>query len=207
MLALAGLCNQMKQTRTHEQTGMKVQWWSEPEASEVERMWARGKYEHRVWNRSFQHFNHLRVKLTLGFPGGSDGKTSACNAGELGPIPGSGRSPGEWNGSPLQYSCLGSHMDRGTWRAIVHGVTELDRTKQLTLTLFKVKFQKESDPVEMIVNSSSRKPPLASHWSKIKNPKYWVWPKRPYSDQPPLSLWPHLLLLCSICPPWWTSGP
>lgn len=59
----------------------------------------------------------------------------------------------------------------------------------------------------MIVNSSSRKPPLASHWSKIKNPKYGVWPKRCYSDQPPLSLCPHLVLFCSICPPWWTSGP
>ena len=58
----------------------------------------------------------------LGFSGGSDGKESACNAGDLGSIPGSGRSPGEGNGNPLQYSCLKNPMDRGAWRTIVHGV-------------------------------------------------------------------------------------
>ena len=47
-----------------------------------------------------------------GFPGGSDGKVSACNAGDPGSIPGSGRSPGEGNGNPLQYSCLENSMDR-----------------------------------------------------------------------------------------------
>ena len=47
----------------------------------------------------------------MGFPGGSDGKESACNAGDPGSIPGSGRSPGEGNGNPLQYSCLGNPMD------------------------------------------------------------------------------------------------
>ena len=47
------------------------------------------------------------------FPGGSDGKESACNAGDLGSVPGSGRSPGEGNGNPLQYSCLEDSMDRG----------------------------------------------------------------------------------------------
>ena len=47
--------------------------------------------------------------------GGSDGKASACNAGDLGSIPGSGRSPGEGNGNPLQYSCLENFMDRGAW--------------------------------------------------------------------------------------------
>ena len=50
-----------------------------------------------------------------GFPGGSDGKASACNAGDLGSIPGSGRSPGEGNGNPLQRSCLENPMDRGAW--------------------------------------------------------------------------------------------
>ena len=57
-----------------------------------------------------------------GFPGGSDGKESALNAGDLGSIPGSGRSPGEGNGKSLQYSCLENPMDRGAWRATVHGV-------------------------------------------------------------------------------------
>ena len=48
-----------------------------------------------------------------GFPGGSDGKASACNAGDPGSIPESGRSPGEGNGNPLQHSCLENPMDRG----------------------------------------------------------------------------------------------
>ena len=52
---------------------------------------------------------------TLDFPGGSDGKASAYNAGDPGSIPGLGRSPGEGNGNPLQYSCLESLMDRGAW--------------------------------------------------------------------------------------------
>ena len=53
-----------------------------------------------------------------GFPGGSDGKNSACNAGDSGSIPGLGRSPGEGNGDPLQYPCLENSMDRGAWRAL-----------------------------------------------------------------------------------------
>ena len=58
------------------------------------------------------------------FPGGSDGKASAYNAGDPGSIPGLGRSPGEGNGTPLQYSCLENPMDTGAWLATVHGVTE-----------------------------------------------------------------------------------
>ena len=57
----------------------------------------------------------------LGFPHGSSGKESACNAGDLGSVPGSRRSPGEGNGNPLQYSCLENSMDRGAWQAIVQG--------------------------------------------------------------------------------------
>ena len=53
-----------------------------------------------------------------------EGKKSACNAGDLGSIPESGRFPGEENGYPLQYACLENSMDRGTWQAIVHGVTK-----------------------------------------------------------------------------------
>ena len=55
-------------------------------------------------------------------PGGSDGKESVCNAGDPGSIPGLGRSPGEGNGFPLQYSYLENSMDRGAWWATVHGV-------------------------------------------------------------------------------------
>ena len=58
----------------------------------------------------------------LGLPCGSDGKESACNAGDPGSIAGLGRSPGEGKGSPLQCSCLENPMDRGAWRATVHRV-------------------------------------------------------------------------------------
>ena len=57
-----------------------------------------------------------------GFPGGSEGKESACKAGDLGSIPGLGIFPGEENGNPLQYSCLENPMDRGVWRATVCGI-------------------------------------------------------------------------------------
>ena len=60
----------------------------------------------------------------LGFPGDSDGEESASSAGDPGLIPGLGRSPGERNGNPFQYSCLGHPMDRGAWWATVHGVTK-----------------------------------------------------------------------------------
>ena len=59
-----------------------------------------------------------------GFPGGSDGKEYAYNAGDLGSIPGSGRSPGEGNGNPIQYSCLENPMDGGDWQATVLGVAK-----------------------------------------------------------------------------------
>ena len=75
------------------------------------------------------------LDITLGFPGGSEVKASACNVGDLGSIPGSGRSPGEENGNPLQYSCLENPMDGGAWWATVHGVTELDTTELLHFTL------------------------------------------------------------------------
>ena len=63
-----------------------------------------------------------------GIPGGSDGKESACNAGDLGSNPRSGRSPGEGNGYPLQYFGLDNSMDRGAWWVTVHGVAK-SRTK------------------------------------------------------------------------------
>ena len=56
----------------------------------------------------------------MGFPSGSEGKEPACNAGDLGSIPGLGRSAGEGNGNPLQHSCLENSMDRGVWQATVH---------------------------------------------------------------------------------------
>ena len=69
--------------------------------------------------------NYFRPpQCPTGLPLRLSGTHSACNAGDLGSIPGSGRSPGEGNGSPLQYSCLGNPMDRGAWRGAVHGVTK-----------------------------------------------------------------------------------
>ena len=62
--------------------------------------------------------------FTLGFPGSSEVKASASNAGDLGSIPGLGRSPGEGNGNPLQYYCLESPMDGGAWQATVHRVAK-----------------------------------------------------------------------------------
>ena len=70
-----------------------------------------------------------------GFPGGSDGKVSACNAGDPGLTPGSGRSPGEGNGTPLQYSRLENPMDGGAGQAIVRGVPK-SRTRMSDFTFF-----------------------------------------------------------------------
>ena len=66
----------------------------------------------------------MTVLYSLGFPGGSDGRESTCNAGDLGSIPELGRFPGEGNSNQLQYSCLENPMDRGAWWATVHGVTK-----------------------------------------------------------------------------------
>ena len=76
--------------------------------------------------------DRLPTPVLLSFPGGADGKESTCNVGDLGLIPGLGRSPEGGHGKPLQYSCLENSMDRGAWWATVQGVTELDMTEQLS---------------------------------------------------------------------------
>ena len=71
--------------------------------------------------------------LPGGFPGGTAVKNPPANVRDTGLIPGLGRSPGVGNGNPLQYSCLGNSMDRGTWQTTVHGVTESDTTERLSI--------------------------------------------------------------------------
>ena len=65
---------------------------------------------------------YMHMCIYMGFPGGSDDKESAYNAGDLGLISGSGSYPGNGNGNPLQYSCLENSRNRGAWWATVHGV-------------------------------------------------------------------------------------
>ena len=79
------------------------------------------------------NWNELR-HFIISFPGGSDGKESARNAGDLSSIPGSGRSPGERNGYAFQYSGLDNSMDRRAWQATVHGVTTVHNWVTFTLT-------------------------------------------------------------------------
>ena len=76
---------------------------------------------------------HLMTKWVC--PGGSDSKELICNVGDLGSIPGMGRSSGEGNGNPLQYFCLENPMDRGAWWATVHGVTVLDMMEWLSMSM------------------------------------------------------------------------
>ena len=78
---------------------------------------SQGAREGRIY-----HLQQVK-RIPGGFPGGSEVRVSAWNAGDLGSIPGSGRS-GEGNGNPLQYSFLENSMDRGAWGVIVHGVTK-----------------------------------------------------------------------------------
>ena len=93
---------------------------------------------HRNYPKDLSWYYYLPPPLlSPGFPGGSDGKEPACNAGEPGSIPGSGRSLGEGNGYPLQYSCVKNSMDREARWATVHAVAVSDTTEQLTLSFPK----------------------------------------------------------------------
>ena len=84
--------------------------------------------EYTFFFRKWKPYNNC------GIPGSSDGKESACSAGDLGLIPGLGRFPGEGNGNPLQYSCLENLMDRGAWWITVHGVAKRVRHDGATNT-------------------------------------------------------------------------
>ena len=84
---------------------------------------AQGTLKSLLQHHNLKH-QFFGTQPSLDFPGGSDGKESACNVGDMGSIPGLGRSPGKGSGNPLQYSCLENSMDRGAWLATVHGVTK-----------------------------------------------------------------------------------
>ena len=84
---------------------------------------------------------------------GSDSKESACNAGDPGSIPGSGRSPGEENGKPLQYSCLENPMDRGAWQATVHRVAK-SRTRLKWLSTYAHMSGKDYEQMTMMCVTS-----------------------------------------------------
>ena len=91
------------------------------------------------------HAQSLNPKpYSAGFPGGSEVKASACNVGDPGLIPGSGRSPGKGNGNPLQYSCLENPMEGEAWWATIHGVAKSQIRLSdftFTVTLWTVAFQ------------------------------------------------------------------
>ena len=85
--------------------------------------------------RNSPHIPWAKISIYSDFPGGSDGKESACNARDPGSIPGLKGSFGEGNGNPLQYSCLENSTDRRAWRPTVHGQKELDTSEQLNKIL------------------------------------------------------------------------
>ena len=107
---------------------------------------------------------NLNLFLVWNFPGGSNSKVSAYNAGDLGSLPGSGRSPGEGNGNPLQYSCLENPMDGGSWQSTVPGVAK-SRTRLSDFTyseythgravIFKPPFRRSSGEHSQVRSKTS----------------------------------------------------
>ena len=99
-----------------------------------ERSWLHSWVRKISWRR-----DRLPIPVFLGFPGGSDSKESFCNAGDLGLIPGLGKSPGGGHGNPLQYSCLENPRDGGTWWAADYGVAQSrTRLKRLSSSIVDV---------------------------------------------------------------------
>ena len=109
-------------------------------------------------------FFSMHVLLIVGFPGGSDDNEYPCNVGEPGSVPGLGRSPGEVNGNPLQYSCLENPMDRGAWQSTVHGVAKSwTQLSNFTITAYLLTkyyffFFKESQVLDFKCFHSSLQP-------------------------------------------------
>ena len=83
-----------------------------------------GSSVHGIFQARILESVAISICHAIFFPGGSDGKESACNAGDSGSIPGSGISLRKGNSNPLQYSCLDNPTDRGAWLAIAHGIAK-----------------------------------------------------------------------------------
>ena len=100
----------------------------------------------------------MNTEPSIGFPGGSDGKESACNAGNLSSISGSGRSPGERNGNPPLYSCLEKSMDRAVWQTTASpwGCKESDTTKWLTHTHTQTFHRKWNSSLKLFLKEQRR---------------------------------------------------
>ena len=92
----------------------------------------------RICWTSSSHDFLKRIHLFSGFPGGSDSKDYTCNAGDTGSIPGWGRPPGGGSGSPLECSRLENPVDRATWRATVHGLTQCHNRATNTFSFFSL---------------------------------------------------------------------
>ena len=107
----------------------------------------------------------------MGFPGGADGKESTCSVGDPGSIPGSGRSPGEGNGNPLQYSCLENPMDGEAWQATVHEVCK-SRTRLSNFTFFLFLFFFFLFVVNSVILLSSSKLALWCYWECQRSNAY-----------------------------------
>ena len=107
------------------------------------------------------------------FPGGSDGKASAYNAGDPGLIPGLGRSPGEGTGTPLQYSCLGNPRDEGAWQATVYGIPKSrTRLSNFTFTFHMHSKAKQTKMSEFGAEKSYiAGPSKRNGWLVFKNPE------------------------------------
>ena len=117
-----------KGTVTHSSIiAWEIPWTEEPS-------WLQSMGSQRIGHDwATQHSINEICFIFFGFPGGSAGKESTCNAGDLGSIPGLGRFPGEGNGNPLHYSCLKNPLE-----CINHGITESDMTEQISLLLTEI---------------------------------------------------------------------
>ena len=114
-----------------------------------------------------------------GFPSGSEGKASACDAEDPGSIPGSGRSPGEGNGNPLQYSCLENPMDRGAWWATVHGVAKSWTwwSNWLHLLTYRMSrgWRDKDLSIRQALDQRSSVGKMVSVWERTRKTAVWQW--------------------------------